>query len=143
MTEPMTKFFNVKDARLAFEKRNDFVLKLYHPEHGVFRVADIDNTTRAIVYFYKGTKLYEVWADECTYNYSTEDVKQKSPASNPFTQDRLDMCYKILSVTADMIKAASEQKGKDDIEFFAGWAAYEASQLSMYINRCLNEGDKK
>jgi 4-hydroxyphenylpyruvate dioxygenase-like putative hemolysin len=143
MTEPMTKFFNVKDARVAFERRDDLVMKLYHPEHGVFRVADVDAHARAIVYFYKGTKIHEVFADECIYNYPAEDSKGKTPASNPFTQDKIDICYKIISVTADMLKAAGEHKKQDDIEFFAAWAAYEASQLSMYINHCLNEGEKK
>lgn len=93
----MTKFFNVKDARLMFEKRDDLIMKLYHPDHGVFKVADVDNTKRAIVYFYKDTKLYEVFADECICNYSFKDLKQ---TSNPITQDRLDVCYKILSVKA-------------------------------------------
>ena len=58
---------------------------------------------------------------------------------NPI-KNKLDELYKIMSVTVDMLKAASEQTNKDDIEFFAAWAAYEASQLSMYINHCLNNG---
>lgn len=139
----MTRFFNVKDARVGFERRDDYVLKLYHPEHGVFRVTGFDDCKVPIVYFQKDGKQNWAWADECIYNYPAEDLKGKSPASNPFTQDKIDICYKIISVTADMLKAAGEHKKQDDIEFFAAWAAYEASQLSIYINHCLNEGEKK
>lgn len=135
------KTFLVKDASLVFDKSGN-IIRLYHPAHGFFTVIDVTEKEGKtfVVFSYYGNLTY-VLAAECTYNYPTAGIKQKP--SNPFTQDRLDICYKILSVTVDMIKAASEQKDKDDIEFFAGWAAYEASQLSMYINHYLNDGEKK
>lgn len=115
----MTKFFNVKDARVGFERRDDFVLELYHPAYGIFRVTGFDDCKIPIVYFQRYGKPHWVWADECTYNYSTEDVKQKSPASNPFTQDRQDKHYKNIQ-TALMVlsKCPMELFENPDIKIY-------------------------
>jgi hypothetical protein len=141
MTEPMTKFFNVKDARVGFEKRDDFVLKLYHPDHGVFRVADVDAHARATVYFYKGTKIHEVFADECIYNYSAEDSKVESWQTQTMTQEQLDVCIKVADAIHGLLQAAKQDK--DNVELLALWVSDEASHLSEYIRECLNEGENK
>lgn len=136
----MTKFFNVKDARVGFERRDDFVLKLYHPAHGIFRVTGFDDCKVPIVYFRRDGKLCWVWADECIYNYSI-DSNEKSWQTQTMTQEQLDVCIKVADAIHGLLQAAKQDR--DNVELMAGWAAGEASQLSMYIRECLNNGKSK
>ena len=140
MTEPMIRFFNVKDARVGFERRDDYVLQLYHPGHGIFRVTGFDDCKVPIVYFRRDGKQAWVRADECIYNHSI-DSNEKSWQTQTMTQEQLEVCMKVADAIHGLLQAAKQDR--DNVELLAGWASDEASHLSEYIRECLNDGEKK
>ena len=72
---------------------------------------------------------------------TAEEPNEKSWQTQTMTQEQLDVCIKVADAIHSLLQEAKQDK--DNIELLAGWAAGEASQLSMYINECLNDGEKK
>jgi hypothetical protein len=130
------KTFLVKDASLAFDKNSDSI-KLHHPAYGFFTIQDvIEKEGRTFVVFKYYSKLTSVPASACTYH-----TGKTSWQTQTMTQEQLDVCIKVADAIHGLLQAAKQDK--DNVELLALWVSDEASHLSEYIRKCLNEREEK